>query len=224
MTIERLNQVNDVKVLSVNSPEFAPYGRIVTGYDFSNLIKYMENETSIPENGNVYLASVPEMEADPVKAHMENVLYGGMPIQIGYCNGTNTKLNCVEYHRDSEINIVDEDMVFLVARQQDIVDGHLDTAKVEAFRAPAGTAVELYATTLHYAPCDGVKGGGFRVAVVLPRGTNTDKPALAAGGPNENKLLWARNKWLIAHPDASEAAAGAFVGLDGANPDIADDI
>ena len=90
MTIERLNQVNDVKVLSVNSPEFAPYGRIVTGYDFSGLIKYMENEAPIPENGNVYLASVPEMEADPVKEHMENVLYGGMPIQIGYCNGRNT--------------------------------------------------------------------------------------------------------------------------------------
>ena len=40
--LERLNQVNDVKILSVNSPEFAPYGRIVTGYDFSGLIDYME--------------------------------------------------------------------------------------------------------------------------------------------------------------------------------------
>ena len=33
----------------------------------------------------------------------------------------------------------------------------------------------------------------------------------------EGALLWARNKWLLAHPDSSEAAAGAFVGLTGEN-------
>ena len=89
------------------------------------------------------------------------------------------------------------------------------------FRAPAGTAVELYATTLHYAPpCDSAKGAGFRVAVVLPRGTNTEKPD-GTGALHEDKLLWARNKWLIAHPDTNEAKQGAFVGLEGENPDIA---
>jgi len=33
----------------------------------------------------------------------------------------------------------------------------------------------------------------------------------------EDKLLWARNKWLMAHPDAPEAAQGAYVGLTGKN-------
>lgn len=126
----------------------------------------------------------------------------------------------MEYHRDSEINIVADDMVFLVGLESDITDGKLDTASIRAFRAPAGTAVELYATTLHYAPCDAAKGAGFRVAVVLPRGTNTEKPD-GIGALNEDKLLWARNKWLIAHPDTNEAKQGAFVGLEGKNPDIA---
>ena len=49
MTIlERLNQVNDIPVLSVTDPEFASYGRVVTGYDFSGLISYMEEKTQIP--------------------------------------------------------------------------------------------------------------------------------------------------------------------------------
>jgi hypothetical protein len=40
----------------------------------------------------------------------------------------------------------------------------------------------------------------------------------------EDPLLRARNKWLIAHADASEAGDGAFVGLDGVNIDIANEI
>ena len=36
----------------------------------------------------------------------------------------------------------------------------------------------------------------------------------------EDRLLFAKNKWLLAHPDSQEAAAGAFVGLKGINIDI----
>ena len=175
--------------------------------------------TPLPE-GVGYVPEEPLLQQLPAAAEVSTHLYGGMPVQLGWCNGHNTKLNCLEYHRDSEINIPAQDMIFLVACESDLVDGHLDTAKVEAFRAPGGAAVELYATTLHYAPCDAVSGAGFRVAVVLPKDTNTDKPAIENRTP-EDALLWARNKWLIAHPDSTEAAAGAFVGLDGENPDIA---
>ncbi|MDO4268996.1 MAG: DUF4867 family protein, partial [Eubacteriales bacterium] len=62
MKIEHLNQVNDVKIYSVKDPEFASFGRIVEGYDFSGLIAYMEEKTDIPENGNKYIPSDPEME------------------------------------------------------------------------------------------------------------------------------------------------------------------
>ena len=97
MTIlERLNQVNDIPVLSVTDPEFASYGRVVTGYDFSGLISYMEEKTQIPENGNIYYASVPEMEADPVIRSIQNGFYGEMKIQAGYCNGRNNTYNGFE--------------------------------------------------------------------------------------------------------------------------------
>ena len=208
-----------MKIQSVFDPAFARYGKVITGLDTAALIAALE-KTEKPADAVVYLPSVASLEETDLYPILRDNVYGGMPIQIGFCNGTNTKLNCVEYHRDSEINIPAQDMIFLVACESDLVDGHLDTAKVEAFRAPAGSAVELYATTLHYAPCDAVSGAGFRVAVVLPKDTNTDKPEIQNRTP-EDALLWARNKWLIAHPDSTEAAAGAFVGLDGENPDIA---
>ena len=84
-------------------------------------------------------------------------------------------------------------------------------------------AVEVYATTLHYAPCHVNEAEGFRVAVVLPRGTNTAAPG-AAPLNREDKWLTARNKWLLAHPESSEAAQGAHVGLKGASIDISNEI
>ena len=63
---------------------------------------------------------------------------------------------------------------------------------------------------------------GFRVAVELPRGTNTEKPAMAPAN-EEDRWLWARNKWLLAHPDSQEAKQGAYIGLTGKNLDITAD-
>ncbi|MCQ5128626.1 DUF4867 family protein [Butyricicoccus faecihominis] len=213
-----------MELQSVFSEAFAPYGRVVSGVNVSELRETLRRETEKPEAGTLYEPSVAALEKLPVFGILQNSVYGGQPIQIGCCNGTNTKLNCLEYHRSSEINIPDDDMVFLLARQQEIKGGKLSTGRVEAFRAPAGAVVELYATTLHYAPCDGARGKGFRVAVVLPRGTNTEKPAQMAGGGEEDRRLWANNKWLLAHPDSAEAGQGAYVGLTGENLDIASDL
>lgn len=84
------------------------------------------------------------------------------------------------------------------------------------FLVPAGTGVELYATTLHYAPCT-AQEGGFRCVVVLPKGTNEELPFETAK-EGENRLLAAMNKWLIAHEDAQ--IEGAFFGLQGENVEV----
>ena len=113
--------------------------------------------------------------------------------------------------------------IVVVAKQDEIEDGVLDTAKVKAFKVPAGVMVEVYATTLHYAPCHADAKKGFRVMVALPDQTNTDfRPE--DGANKLDKTLWARNKWLLAHPDSSEAKQGAAVLLKGENIDIAGDI
>ena len=94
---------------------------------------------------------------------------------------------------------------------------------MKAFLAPAGALVEVYATTLHYAPCSAKAGAGFKVLIVLPRGTNGPKPDIAPLN-SEDQTLWACNKWLLAHPDSAEAAQGAHIGLQGVNIDISDEI
>ncbi len=209
-----------MKIYSVLDKEFAPYGKVLEGYDTSCLLKALDEETPLPE-GVAYVPGVAALEYTDIFGKLQNNAYGGMPIQIGYCNGHNTKLNCLEYHRDSELNIGLYDFILLVAREDDIVDGKLDTSKVMAFRAAAGQVVEVYATTLHYAPCSAAKGAGFKVVIVLPKGTNYDMPSITALN-EEDKWLRACNKWLLAHKDAAEASDGAYVGLTGENIDIAD--
>ena len=211
-----------MKIESVHDRAFAPYGKVLEGYDTGELLATLERVTPLPE-GTAYVPSQPELEALPIAGQLAGNAYGGMPIQLGWCNGHNTKLNCLEYHRDSEINCGTTDFILLVAREDDIVDGRLDTARVRAFRVPAGEVVEVYATTLHYAPCSAKAGEGFRVLVALPRGTNGPRPEITPLN-GEDRMLWACNKWLLAHGESAEAAQGAVVALDGENIDIAGDI
>lgn len=201
-----------MKIQKVTDPAFRKYGQVLEGYDFTGLIKEMKH-TPVPEDV-IYVPSVEELETLDIMKDLQNKGYGGLPVQIGYCNGHNKKLNAVEYHRNSEINVAVTDLVLLIGHQQDIEPDHTyDTSKIEAFLVPAGTGIEVYATTLHYAPCH-VNEGGFQCVVVLPKGTNTDL-TFQTEKTGEDSLMTAKNKWLIAHEDAK--IAGAFNGLKGEN-------
>ena len=209
-------------IYSIYDPEFKPYGQVLSGYDTAELVEAM-NAIPLPGEGTAYEPGITSLENCSIYGEFQNNAYGGMPIQLGMCWGHNTRLNCLEYHRDSEVNVGAGDFILLLARQEEIVEGVLDTAVVKAFKVPAGVPVEVYATTLHYAPCQASKEDGFRVAVVLPRGTNTAVPG-ARPKNDEDTWLAARNKWLLAHPESSEASQGAHIGLKGINIDISADI
>lgn len=202
-----------MKIYNVTDERFKKYGKVVKDVDFSGLVKAMENGTPLPE-GVDYVPGLPELEALPAAKQLQDKCYGELPVQVGYCNGHNSMLNALEYHRSSEINVGATDAVLMVGSQQDITeDFTYDTSLVEAFLLPKGMGVELYATTLHYAPC-GVDGNGFKVAIVLPKGTNLDLESGHKDG--EDGHLTARNKWLLGHPEGG-LPAGSPMGLIGRN-------
>lgn len=201
-----------MNIKKITDEAFTKYGKIIEGIHYTELLEKMK-ETPLPEDV-VYVPSVSEFEQLAEAEELCQKGFGGLSIQIGYCNGNNKKLNALEYHRSSEIDIAVTDLILLLGCQQDIKDGkYYDTAKVEAFLVPAGVGVELYATTLHYAPCT-VADGGFRCVVILPKGTNEPVEFLKSQ-EGEIGLLTAVNKWLIAHEEAG--ISGAFCGLRGEN-------
>ena len=223
--LEALNTCNDVKILSVEDQEFAGFGKILSGYDVMPLLSYMESETTIPEEGNIYIASVPEMEETDVAKELQSIVYGGMPIQIGYCNGRNTTYNGFEYHKGSEINIAVNDFMLVLGHSYDIENNSYDISQAQVFFVPKGTVIEMYQTTLHLSPlrvCD----EGFKDVVILPKGTNTplkdeEKNQKNNAGDLEQTLLLARNKWVIAHPDREPLIKqGAHPGVMGENKEL----
>ena len=213
-----------MKIYKVTDPEFVNYGRIIEGYEEEKkqIADTLRDKTPIPE-GTAYVAEEKALQELPAAEKITNSLFGGSPMQFGWCNGHNTKLNCLEYHRSSEINLGTTDFILLLAKREEIVDYKIDSSKVKAFLVPKGVMVEVYATALHYAPCQASKDSGFQVLVGLPKGTNVGKPDFTPAN-QEDKLITATNKWLLAHAESSEAKDGAWVGITGENIDIADDI
>ncbi len=202
-----------MQIQHVTDASFSKYGRVLLDYPVEKLIEAMK-KTEMPDDV-VYVPSVKELEdLDEVKKWVQS-FGGGLDWQVGYCNGHNQKLNALEYHRSSEINVAVTDLILLIGMEKDITSElTYDTALVEAFLVPAGTMIEVYATTLHYAPC-GVEGKGFQCVVGLPKGTNTDlEETLESAG--EDRLLFAKNKWLIGHQEGGLPKA-AWIGLQGEN-------
>lgn len=201
-------------IKKITDKEFKKYGRVLANYDCSEIIEKMK-DTPLPSDV-IYEPSIKELEELKIAEELKNREFGELPIQIGYCNGNNYMLNAVEYHRSSEINIAVTDLILLIGWQQDIAeDFSYDTSKIEAFLVPAGTIIEVYATTLHYAPCN-ANEAGFKCVVVLPKDTNLAiENKIEKTG--EDALLFAKNKWLIGHKDTDLGKQGAFIGLVGEN-------
>ncbi len=183
-----------IKLYSVNSEEFKTFGRVITGLDTSEIIKAAE-KISRPAEGSAYTPSEESFEKLLIAKEIENKFFGTLPAQIGYCHGHNSLLNGAEWHKSSEINIAVTPLVLILGHIWDIKDGKIDSSDFKAFYLPAGIVAEVYATTLHFCPCE-VEKGGFGCVVGLPLDTNK---------PLEEKvsdlLLFRKNKWLIAHTE-----------------------
>ena len=212
---EKLKLLNhEIDFYDVSDKEFASFGRIITNLDTAEIIKTAEKIEN-PESGSAYLPSLADFEALKIAENIKNECFGTLPTQIGYCYGHSNFLNAAEWHFSSEINIAVTSLVLILGHVWDIKDGKIDSSRFKAFYIPKGTAIEVYATTLHFCPCE-VSKDGFGCVVGLPLETNTP-----LDNTPENPLLFRKNKWIIAHEEnASLINRGVVSGLTGMNFEI----
>lgn len=214
MTLERLKELNpDIPFFTVDSPEFSEYGRRVE-LDVTEIVAQGENIEN-PDTGAKYEASVSAFEALQIAKDINNICFGQIPTQVGYCYGHSNLLNAWEWHTSSEINIAVTDLVLILGKVADMVDYKVDSSAAKAFFLKKGDCVEVYATSLHFCPCEIAKEG-FGCVVALPKGTNTPLDTESA-----DKKLTAKNKWLIAHFDNKNLIEkGRVAGITGKNLEI----
>lgn len=200
-----------MKILSVTDPSFKEYGSIID-IDSSEIVSYLKEKAKMPQiNTNLYQRDDSEMHHLKGIKEIKEQVYGLGDIEVGYCNGYNSLLNCMEYHACPEVDIAANDLVLLLARKEDIHDGILDSKDVKAFLLKENQAVILNPYTLHFSPCK-LSEDGFRCAIILSDKTNMDLESVPKG-----KTLWKVNKWLLAHKDSKQASLGAYIGIVGEN-------
>ena len=200
-----------MKIFEVTDAEFKQFGRVLS-LDTAEIVMVGE-EQEMPAEGSKYVPTLDAFEKLPIQKVIEDRCFGGVPAQIGYCWGHNDTLNALEWHTCSEINIAVRDLILLLGDVRDIDSNfRFDSAKIKAFRLRRGQAIEVFATTLHFCPIE-TEPAGFGCVVGLGKGTNTPIERDA-----KNPILWARNKWLLAHEDNTELVKkGAFAGIYGEN-------
>jgi len=213
--LQRLRKLNEgLAIRPISDASFAEYGEVVESFDFSPIRRYVEQRYHIEGDGVRYVPAIEALADGDLTRRISDRFFGQMPIQVGCCYGTNSRLNGLEYHKGSELTVACTDLLIIVGRTVDIRDGQYDTANTDIYFVPEGTAFELYATTLHYAPCMSDREG-FRTVVILPKGTNLP---LRADAAEEEAFLFMRNKWLLCHPEnVQDISQGAKIGLVGEN-------
>lgn len=194
-------------------------GRLVYNFDFEAMIPVLR--ALIPDAPKVvYEPTFDALESLDVSRDIEACIFGGLPMQAGFCAGHNTKLDAMEFHKGSEVLVAGTDLVLLLDYASRIENGQYTPTHMKACFVNAGCAVEIFGGTLHFTPLQ-VNSLGFAAAILLPRETNT---ALEEARKNlaieRDPLLFARNKWLIAHRESHMAKVGGCVGISGANVEM----
>jgi hypothetical protein len=200
-------------MLSPDSKDFLPYGYLLKS-DTSALVEYLNKKTGLPAEGNIYVRNDENLIKLKEVASIKEEAYADADIEAGYCNGFNSKLNCLEAHTCPEVDIPATDLVLLLALPSDIENGQIDSRKVKAFYLKKGQSVVLYPYVLHFSPCK-VSPSGFKCGIILTAHTNEDlkeKP--------KDPRIWKVNKWLYAHKDSKQASLGAYIGIKGENIEV----
>ena len=210
--IEKLKKLNkDLDFFTVFDDAFLEFGKVINDIDTTEIVsvaKQFEN----PKEGSLYLPSEPSFEKLEIAKSIQNDLFGYMPTQVGYCYGYSNFLNATEWHTSSEINIATTDLVLILGQRKDIIDNKIDSSKFKAFYVPKGTMIEVFATSLHFCPCQ-VNDNGFGCVVALPTGTNTPLEV-----EPKDKLMFRKNKWILSHIDNKALIErGVVAGIYGKN-------
>ena len=203
-----------LKIYRTSDPEFVPFGYVINDIDADAFIEAAKKADEVKE-GSLYVAEADYFKDLDAAKDVEIKYFGELPAQAGYCYGYSNKLNAVEWHKSSEINVATTDLILFLGSVQDIVDRKIDSSKIKAFYVEKGEVIEVYATTLHFCPCQ-VSEDGFGAVVVLPKGTN-----VPLEGEYEDKLMFRKNKWILSHVDNEGLIArGVIPGVTGENFEV----
>ncbi len=200
----------------------AHYGKFLAIAGIKSLIECADRHIVINTEQNTYVASDLVLDTEENRKLFASY-FGGIDIQIGWVAGPNSTMNGMEYHKSNEVIVAVTDQVLLLGLQTDIDEKYqFESKKAKALYLKRGDCFELMPGTLHLSPCK-INDSGFKALIILPKGTNLPLESFeyqksANDAVTENRLLFMKNKWLIAHPERKLLIEkGAYPGIIGEN-------
>lgn len=201
----------------VDDPKFEPFGTAHWDLDASAFVQAMKEAFKGQMGATaVYEPQVDALKDAPLVAQIQEKIYNGQEVQVGWVYGKNSSLDYLEYNGKPVTLVTAEPVVIFLGDKAklDTTTWKFDTSNATAFFIPANTVVTINAEVLRSAPIRVAEGSGQLTAVILPQGVALEP---ASPGSGMDQALVANDRWVFALPGVP---GGYFEGLTGKNKTI----
>jgi hypothetical protein len=201
----------------VDDPKFDEFGAAFWELDPADFVEAMRAEFSGQMGDQaVYEPVVEALQDHPLVAEIQEMIYNGEPVQVGWVYGNNANLDYLELNEAPVTLITAENAVLFVGSKANLdqTAWTFDVKNANAFYIPANSVVSLKPETLHSAPVRVSEETGVLTAVIVPEGLGAET---VSPGSGMDQALVSNNRWIFAFPGVMN---GLFEGLTGSNKSI----
>jgi len=163
----------------------------------------------------VYEPVVEALQDHPFVDQVQETIYAGEPVQVGWVYGNNDTFDSLEYNGVTVTLVTAHPVILFVGDRADMDEGTwtFDASNATAFYIPEILLVELNPDTLHSMPIQVLGETGQLTAVIVPEGVGLED---ASPGDGIDQALVANDRWVFAFPDVGDY----YAGLDGSGTTI----
>ena len=201
----------------IDDPKFESFGAAHWDLDATAFAQAMKGAFSGQMGADaVYEPQVEALKDDPLVAQVQEQIYNGEPVQVGWVYGNNSSLDYLEYNGQPVTLVTSEPVVIFVGDKANLdnTTWQYDAGKTSAFYVPANTVVTINPEVLRSAPVRIADGTGQLTAVIVPEGVGVEA---ASPGSGMDQALAAKDRWVFAFPGIP---GGFYEGLTGKNTAI----
>ena len=201
----------------VDDPKFEAFGTAHWDLDATAFTQAMKSAfKGQMDTTAVYEPQVAALQDDPLVAQIQEKIYNGDPVQVGWIYGKNPSLDYLEYNGKPVTLVTTEPVVLFLGDKAklDAATWKFDVGNTTAFYIPANAVVTINPEVLRSAPIRIADGTGQLTAVILPEGVGVGP---ASPGSGMDQALVATDRWIFALPGVP---GGYYEGLTGKNKTI----
>ena len=129
---------------------------------------------------SVYEPVVEALQDDPFIAQIQEVIYGGEPVQVGWIYGNTGDLELM-YQTTVSATLVPANDIMLFAGLEgdlDTASGTIDSKNTDPYFTPHNSVIEMSPGSLFSIPIRAIKESGQLTAVIVPQGVELEPISL----------------------------------------------